>query len=64
MLDQLGLGQTSNQSRVEYIENRCDKELTSFQRGSKRRTSVDPISEVACVPAVLGSLRNHEKMKS
>ena len=43
----LGLGQTSNLSRVEYILNRCDKELTSFQRGSKRRTCVDPISPVA-----------------
>ena len=42
----LGLGQTSNSSRVEYIKNRCGKELTSFQRGSKRRTCVDPISQV------------------
>ena len=43
----LGLGQTPNLSRVEYIYNRCDKESTSFQRGSKRRTCVDPISPVA-----------------
>ena len=42
----LGLGQTSNPSRVEYIKNRCDKESTSFQCGSKRRTCVDPISQV------------------
>ena len=42
----LGLGQTSNPSCVEYIKNRCDKESTSFQRGSKRRTCVDPISQV------------------
>ena len=41
----LGLGQTSNPSRVEYIKNRCDKASTSFQRGSKRRTCVDPISQ-------------------
>ena len=33
-------------SRAEYIKNRCDKESTSFQRGSKRRTCVDPISQV------------------
>ena len=52
MLDQLGLGQTWNQSRVKYIENRCDKESTSFQRGSICRSSVDPISEVARVPAL------------
>ena len=42
----LGLGKTSNPSRVEYIKNRCDKESTSFQRGSKRRTCVDPILQV------------------
>ena len=42
----LGLGQTSNPSSVEYIKNKCDKESTSFQRGSKRRTFVDPISQV------------------
>ena len=39
-------GQTSNPSRVEYIKNKCDKVSTSSQRGSKRRTCVDPISQV------------------
>ena len=57
----LGLEQTSNPSRV---ENRCGKESTSFQGGSKRQTSVDPISQVARVPVPLGSLSNHEKMKN
>ena len=36
------------------------KESTSFQRASKRRTSVDPISQVARVPVLLGSLSNDE----
>ena len=43
----LGLGQTWNPCRVEYIKNRCYKESTLSQRGSRRRTSVDPISQVA-----------------
>ena len=29
------------------------------QSGRKRRTSVDPISQVACVPVLLGSSSNH-----
>ena len=35
----------ANLSRVESIKNRLDKESTKLQRGNKRRTYVDPISQ-------------------
>ena len=45
---------------LESPSNRGNKESASFQRGSKRRTSVDPISQVAHVPVLLGILSNSD----